>query len=104
MEKQKKLKHFAWNFEVSKSGILKSEKNDRILRSSGFWNFLQIPLVSTLTGHEKCRPFCPLGALTDIRTARAQKNRDTLLDILGYLKVEYCKSEKRARTLRSSGF
>ncbi len=84
----------------------KSEKSSRILGISGFWNFFwicEIPLFSTLTGHAKCGPFWRLGALTDIRTAMAQKNRNTLLVFLGCLEVKLCKSEKSARILRSSG-
>ncbi len=84
----------------------KSEKSSRILGISGFWNFFRIckiPLVSTLTGHENCRPFCRLGALTDVRTAMARKNRNTLLAILLYLEMEFCKSAKSVRILRSSG-
>ncbi len=35
-------------------------------------------LVSTLTGCAKCRPYCCLGALTDICTATDQKMFDTV--------------------------
>ncbi len=46
-----------------------------------------------------------VGALTHIRfTATARKNRNTLLVILGYLEMEFCKSKKSAKILRSSGF
>jgi hypothetical protein len=42
-----------------------------------FFRIYEIPLESTLTGHEKCHLFFCLGALIDISTAMARKNRDT---------------------------
>ncbi len=56
----KKKKHFACHFRVLRNGILQIRKKCRILRSSGlrhsFW-ICKIPLLSTLTGHVKCRSY-----------------------------------------------
>ncbi len=103
----KKQWHFTWPLRVLTSGISQLRKNARIVRSPGFWHFspiCKIPLVSTITGREKCCYFCCLGALTEICTSTDQKSWDTLLATLEYLKVEFRKSEKRSRILRSSGF
>ncbi len=73
----KKLRHFTWPVRKLKSGISQIRKkfqNLEIPRIMAIFSDLPNSTFSTLTGHEKSRLFCHLGALTHIRrTARPEK-------------------------------
>jgi hypothetical protein len=69
-----KARHFAWpikelekwNFETLKKcqNPEISSQNYKIFRILPLFQICKVPLVSNLTGHEKCRHFCRLGTLT----------------------------------------
>jgi hypothetical protein len=76
MEKKTAALHMAckgtykWNFSNPKKCY-----NAGIPRILALFWICKIPLVSILTGHEKCHPFSHLGALTEIRIATIKKLR-----------------------------
>ncbi len=91
---RKKLQHVTWPVRILTREILKIWKkcqNPEIPRILALFQICKIPLVSTLIGCEKCQPFCRIGAFTD---AMVWKNWDTLLAILGCLKMKFRKSKK----------
>ncbi len=84
----------------------KSEKSYRILRSTGIWHFFQICNITLLSSPNWLAKWVDMlhPGLTHRSSQRsAGKCWDTLHAILEHLETEYCRSEKSARILRSSG-
>ncbi len=95
--RRKKLRHFTWPVRVLTSGILQIRKkfqNPEIPRILALFSDLRNSTFKYPYRPWEVVPFCHLGAPTHIRTAAIRKNRNTLHVILGYLEVEFCKSEK----------
>jgi hypothetical protein len=86
--------------------FFKSEKSSRILNISGFWHFFQIfkiPLLSTSKGHAKWFKFVRF-SVRSCAVLCGGKSGSTLHGLYRYFKVEFFRSVKSSRVLRSSRF
>ncbi len=90
-------RHFAQPVRVLTSGILQIRKkfqNPEIPRNLELFSDLQIPLVSTLTGHVKCHNFFLSEAVRSCVSAQASKVTALFIDFRGTYKRNFSNLKK----------